>query len=90
MPWILIIPPYTERDLRQLPDNIWRSAMETIADLREDPFPEGSLQLEGFQNLYRVRFHGSYRIVYRVSAGRRRVIVERVRPRATAYRGLQR
>jgi mRNA-degrading endonuclease RelE of RelBE toxin-antitoxin system len=45
--------------------------------------------LEGQTNLYRIRFYREqYRIVYRVSEHQRRVIVERVRPRGTAYRGL--
>ena len=39
MPWIVIIPPYTERDLRQLPDNIWRSAMEIYCRSSRGPFP---------------------------------------------------
>jgi mRNA-degrading endonuclease RelE of RelBE toxin-antitoxin system len=65
-------------------------ALEAIADLEEDPFPMGSIPLRGYTNLYRLRFYRDrFRLVYTVSEKQRRVIVERVRPRATAYTGFR-
>lgn len=62
-----------------------------MRDLEEDPFPEGSTELEGHRGVYRIRCgDDAYRIVYRVSEKRRKVIVQRIRPRASAYRGLDR
>ena len=65
------------------------SGMQAIVDLREDPFPYGSIPLEGHTDLYRIRFYREqYRLVYQVSEKRRSVIITSVRPRRDAYRGL--
>jgi len=87
--WKVSILPSAQSELDQLDDRIRHAAMQAIVDLGEDPFPFGSIPLEGQKNLYRIRFYREqYRIVYRVSEHQRRVIVERVRPRGTAYQGL--
>lgn len=64
--------------------------MKALRGLAEDPFSEGSVELKGHRVLYRIRCWGNaYRIVYRVSEKQRKVIVQRIRPRASAYRGLE-
>jgi len=89
MNWTIRIPNSAQRELDELPDSVWREAIEAIADLREDPFPYDSVLLEGHSDLYRIKFYrNQYRMVYRVSERQRRVIIVRVRPRGTAYRGL--
>ena len=61
-----------------------------LRDLAEDPFPEGSKELQGHRGLYRIRCcGGDYRIIYRVSEKQRKVIVQRIRPRSSAYKGLE-
>jgi mRNA-degrading endonuclease RelE of RelBE toxin-antitoxin system len=61
-----------------------------LRDLAEDPFPEGSKELQGHRGLYRIRCcRGVYRIVYRVSEKQRKVIAQRIRPRASTYMGLE-
>ena len=57
-PWTVITLPDAEYDLRGLPRNIRDAATELILSLAEDPFPPGSLQLEGWPELYRVRIDG--------------------------------
>jgi mRNA interferase RelE/StbE len=70
-------------------DRVKAEAAQAIQSLAEDPLPEGSLELRGHPKVYWIRCcRGSYRIVYRVSAQQRKVIVLRVRPRASAYQGL--
>jgi mRNA-degrading endonuclease RelE of RelBE toxin-antitoxin system len=65
-------------------------AARAILELVEDPFPEGSVELQGHRGLRRIRCcRGLYRIVYRVSEKQRKVIVQRIRPRASAYQGLE-
>ena len=60
--------------------------MEDILALGEDPFPPGSKLLRG-SRIYSMRvYRGLHRAVYMLSKGR--VLIIRVRPRATAYRGL--
>jgi len=76
-------------ELDQLTDSIREQAMQSIADLAEDPFPAGSIPLRGYRHLYRIRFYrDQYRVIYRVSEIQRRVLVLRVRPRGNAYKGL--
>jgi mRNA-degrading endonuclease RelE of RelBE toxin-antitoxin system len=70
-------------------DRVKVEAAQAIQYLAEDPLPEGSVELHGHPKVYRIRCcRGSYSIVYRVSAKQRKVIVLRVRPRASAYQGL--
>lgn len=70
-------------------DRVKAEAAQAIQYLAEDPLPQGSVELRGHPNVYRIRCcRDSYRIVYRVSAQQRKVIVLRVRPRASAYQGL--
>jgi len=89
MSWRSEISNSSQRELDALPDSVWREAVEAISDLAEDPFPSGSIALRGHQGLYRIRIYsGRYRIIYRVSGKQGRVIIKRVRPRASAYQGL--
>ncbi|MEK7404667.1 MAG: type II toxin-antitoxin system RelE/ParE family toxin [Acidobacteriota bacterium] len=83
----------TERALReqtQLPREIREESKTTIEDLGDDPFPPGAEALEGYNNEYRIRIGSeAYRILYRVDTKRRLVVVYRIRPRPTAYKGMK-
>jgi mRNA-degrading endonuclease RelE of RelBE toxin-antitoxin system len=86
--WTVELTAPARRSLDKLDDGVRAAALETIAELGEDPFAAEALQLRGYTNRYRVRFYRSaYRIVYTVSEKQRKVIIERVRPRGTAYIG---
>lgn len=87
--WSIEFQPVAYTEFRQLGDKVKVEAVRAIQDLAEDPFPEGSIELRGLPNVYRIRCcKDAYRIVYRVSGKQRKVIVLRVRPRASAYHGL--
>jgi mRNA-degrading endonuclease RelE of RelBE toxin-antitoxin system len=88
--WRVSILPSAGNELEQLPEPVRQEAIKVIADLRrDDPFPYGSIPLRGHTSLYRVKFHRDrYRIIYHVSEKQHRVIITRVRPRRTAYKGL--
>jgi mRNA-degrading endonuclease RelE of RelBE toxin-antitoxin system len=78
------------REFRQLDDRAKAEAKRAIADLEEDPFPAGSIPLRGNPGFFRIRFYrDAYRIVYGVSGKQRKVIIQRLRPRASAYYGLE-
>ncbi|MBZ5580883.1 MAG: type II toxin-antitoxin system RelE/ParE family toxin [Acidobacteriia bacterium] len=78
------------RQLRQLDENVRLEAVQTIAELTEDPFPTGFVQMEGYSDLYRVRFCGDrYRIVYQVKPKTRLVVIAHVGPRDTVYQHLR-
>jgi len=78
------------REFQQLDDLAKAEAKKAIADLAEDPFPDESIPLRGNPGFYRIRFYrDAYRIVYSVSEKQGKVIIQRVRPRRSAYYGLE-
>jgi len=88
--WRVSIRPSAEHQIDELDDSVRREAIAVITDLKDDPFPSGSVPLRGYRDLYRVRFYrDQFRIVYSVSSRSRRVIIERVRRRGNAYIGLR-
>jgi mRNA-degrading endonuclease RelE of RelBE toxin-antitoxin system len=88
--WRVSIRPSAAREIDALGESVRLEAIDAIIDLREDPFPAGSVPLRGYKNLYRIRFYrGQFRIVYLVADSARRVVIERVRQRGDAYAGLR-
>jgi mRNA-degrading endonuclease RelE of RelBE toxin-antitoxin system len=88
--WAVKVLPAAQREIDDLDDSARFEALEAITDLEEDPFPAGSILLRGYTDLHRLRFYrDQFRVVYTVSEKQRRVIVERVRTRSTAYAGLR-
>lgn len=87
--WSVEFTPSARREFRNLPDRVKDQAAHAIADLIEDPSPFDAVSLRGYADSYRIRFYrDQYRLLYRVSAPQRKVIVWRVRPRGSAYAGL--
>lgn len=88
--WRVSIRPSADHEIDELDDSVRREAIAVITDLKDDPFPSGSLLLRGYRDLYRIRFYrDQFRIVYSVSPRSRRIIIERVRRRGNAYVGLR-
>ena len=88
--WRVSIRPSADREIDELADSVRREAIAVMTDLKDDPFPSGSLLLRGYRDLYRVRFYrDQFRIVYSVSARSRRIVIERVRRRGNTYVGLR-
>jgi len=83
-PFSLEFKPSVEKDLRRLPREVVRRVLERVERLRGDPFPRGIVKLAGSERLYRIRV-GRYRVVYEVDLESRRVVVQYVRQRSTAY-----
>jgi mRNA-degrading endonuclease RelE of RelBE toxin-antitoxin system len=87
--WSVQILPDARRALRALDEDVRLEAVQAIAELTEDPFPFDCVQMEGYADLYRVRFYGErYRVVYRVIERSRKVLITRVGPRGSVYGGL--
>ncbi len=76
--------PSVEKDLRRLPKYVARRVLERIEVLRDDPFPRGAIKLAGAERIYRARV-GRYRIVYEVDPKSKKVVIQYVRHRRTAY-----
>jgi mRNA interferase RelE/StbE len=83
----IVYRPSVEKDLAGIqPPSIAR-ILRAIKGLASDPFPRQAIQLKGTEQLHRVRV-GNYRIVYRVDAAGKRVVIEHVRHRRDVYRNL--
>ena len=74
-----------ERDLRRLPEEMFRRIIPHIRSLAEDPRPPGCRKIAGAESDWRIRV-GDYRVVYEIDETERAVRVFRVRHRREVYR----
>ncbi len=74
-----------ERELKNLPVNIFDSIIPHIKALSKIPRPSGCRKITGSKNDWRIRI-GDYRVIYEINDRRKKVIVMRVRHRREAYR----
>jgi mRNA-degrading endonuclease RelE of RelBE toxin-antitoxin system len=89
-PWRVDLSISAQRELRRLNEGPRRAADELIDDLSEyGPELPGAIELVANPDIWRVRFHDGYRMVFEVSRKRRAIRIIRVRPRSIAYRGMK-
>jgi mRNA interferase RelE/StbE len=75
----------TKKDLRRIPEADVREIVLAVEDLAGNPFPNGSINMTGTQNVYRIRV-GNYRVIYEIYGGELVVEVIRVGHRKDVYR----
>ena len=83
--YTLSIKRSAERDLRRLPNAVFRRVNEKILGLREDPYPSGARKLAGDLVGWRIRV-GDYRILYQIHNAAQTVTIVRVKHRRDVYR----
>jgi mRNA interferase RelE/StbE len=81
----LLITASAEKDLRKLPDSLFRRINTQILALRDDPRPAGVVKLSGSLTGWRIRV-GDYRIVFQIDDEARSITIVRVRHRRDVYR----
>ena len=81
----LLITASAEKDLRKLPDSLFRRLNSQILALQDEPRPAGVVKLSGSLIGWRVRV-GDYRIVYQIDDESRSITIVRVRHRRDVYR----
>lgn len=54
-----------DKFLRKCPEELHGRITEKIEELRNEPFPSGSIALQGSDKIYRIRV-GDYRLVYAI------------------------
>lgn len=74
-----------EKDLKRLPDEIFRRVVNRIKTLSENPKPSGCRKITGSKNDWRVRI-GDYRIVYEIDEKAKAVKIMIIKHRREAYR----
>jgi mRNA-degrading endonuclease RelE of RelBE toxin-antitoxin system len=87
--WTVELLASARKDLHQLGDGPRQDAIALLDELAEDPMLVESVEMRGKANIWRVRFHGDYRLIYQIAKAQKRVIVLRIRPRSTAYEGMK-
>ncbi|SPF52901.1 hypothetical protein SBA4_530017 [Candidatus Sulfopaludibacter sp. SbA4] len=72
-------------------DDAYDETLNELLALQEEPIPEGAQHLRKTKDYYRIYIYRSlYRAIYRVLAGKRMVLIERIGPRRSVYRGFDR
>ncbi|WP_422174069.1 type II toxin-antitoxin system RelE family toxin [Methanoregula sp.] len=86
-PYTLSFKNSVEKDCRKIPKDLLPGIFESVEELAANPLPHDTRKIAGSKSLYRIRV-GEYRIVYRVLHESREVIVQYIRHRSVAYRGV--
>jgi mRNA-degrading endonuclease RelE of RelBE toxin-antitoxin system len=69
--WALKLKPSARRELRQLEGGPRQRAVDFFEELiAEGPAIAGAIELRSNPDIWRVRFHEAYRMVYQVFEGR--------------------
>ncbi len=74
-----------ERQLRRLRPDDQQRVLAAILPLSNDPFPQGSRKLSGYDDVFRIRV-GRYRVLYSVSEKKLIIIILKIGHRKNAYR----
>lgn len=84
--WQVVVHRSAKRTLRRLPKDVVSRISRAIDRLAQDPRPQGSAKLTGF-DLYRIRV-GDWRIIYAIEDDKLIVLVLEIGPRGQIYRDL--
>ena len=81
----IIITKSIQKQLDNLPNNIQERVYEKIAQLAEEPRPDGVVKLKGYDNEYRIRI-GDYRLVYEIRDDQLIVLLVQCKHRRDVYK----
>ena len=81
----IIITKSIQKQLDSLPNNIQERVYEKIAQLAEEPRPDGVVKLKGYDNEYRIRI-GDYRLVYEIRDEQLIVLLVQCKHRHDVYK----
>ena len=86
--WRIVMERQPEKTLRRLPQNIGRRIDRAILALTENPHPNNSKKLIGYDNLYRIRI-GSWRVIYAIEDEQLIILVIRIAPQGSVYHNIR-
>jgi len=84
-PYKLEIKTTARKDLARLQPSTVSRLVEAIEYLADDPHPQGSKKLKGFEYRYRIRV-GDYRVIYEIRNAILTVFIIRIGHRKDIYR----
>jgi mRNA interferase RelE/StbE len=85
MTYEIIITKSIQKQLDNLPNNIQERVYQKIAQLAEEPRPDGAVKLKGYDNEYRIRI-GDYRLVYEIRDEQLIVLLVQCKHRRDVYK----
>lgn len=85
MSYTIIIPKPVQKQIKNLPEEIYHRVIEKIRQLSGEPRPLGAKKLKGIENEYRIRI-GDYRVRYEINDKTLTVLILSCRHRGDAYR----
>ena len=86
MPYKIVYTASANKGLSEIPFAEYKKVIAAVNLLAENPFPHGSLKLEGIKGkLYRIR-KGNYRIIYAVEHSVITVTILKIAHRKDVYR----
>ena len=85
MSYQIIVPKPVQKQLDDLPDNLYNRTIKKIMALKENPRPRGCVKLKGYENEYRIRI-GDYRLIYEILDEELVVLLLHCKPRKDIYR----
>ncbi len=74
-----------EKQLKKLNRDDQRRVVKAIVALADDPHPQGSRRLTGYEDVFRIRV-GPYRVLYSASGQRLVIIILKIGHRKDVYR----
>jgi len=85
MSYTITITKTLQKDLDNLPDDMQERVYTKIAQLSEDPRPDGVKKLKGYENEYRLRV-GDYRTRYEIIDKDKVLVLLQCKHRRDVYR----
>ncbi|MDB9311131.1 type II toxin-antitoxin system RelE/ParE family toxin [Aphanizomenon sp. CS-733/32] len=85
MTYEIIITKSIQKQLDNISNNIQERVCEKIAQLAEEPRPDGVVKLKGYDNEYRIRI-GDYRLVYEIRDEQLIVLLVQCKHRRDVYK----
>ena len=74
-----------EKQLKKLASDDRRRVVQAILALGDEPWPQGSRKLTGYDDVFRIRV-GPYRVLYSVEGRRLTIIILKLGHRKDVYR----
>lgn len=81
----ILIEKHAERDMKNLPRDLFETVVNHILALKENPRPGGVRKIVGSKSDWRIRI-GDYRVIYEIDDKTKAVKVFRVKHRKDVYR----
>ena len=81
----ILIEKHAEKDLKNLPHDLFNMIIKHILALKDNPWPTGVRKIIGSKNDWRIRV-GDYRVIYEIDDKAKIVKVFRVKHRKEVYR----